>query len=130
MRNKKLNTFNPNLDILRVMAMISVVVIHTTDAVVLNPSMVSSELWWLSNIMEGIIRFAVPTFFMITGALLLKNNRESTTTFYKKRFLRMVGIYISWTILYGLFSSYIDETSIDIYSIWMGLLTFKGYYHM
>lgn len=130
MRNKKLNTFNPNLDILRVMAMISVVIIHTTDAIVLNPSMVSSELWWLSNIMEGIIRFAVPTFFLITGALLLRNNRESAETFYKKRFLRMLGVYISWSIIYGLFSSYVNETNIDIYSIWTGILTFKGYYHM
>lgn len=59
-----------------------------------------SSNWIVANIIESIFYFAVPVFFMITGATLLDyNERYGTKTFFKKRAAKTLIPYIVWSIV-------------------------------
>ena len=64
----------------------------------------SYEKYWISaNIIESVFYFAVPVFFMISGATLLDyNKRYSTITFFKKRIAKTLIPFVAWSII-GLF---------------------------
>ena len=61
------------------------------DFYFLEYKQVGNSFWQFINIFESSIRFAVPVFFMISGALLIKNLNESIKDFYKKRFLKVIA---------------------------------------
>ena len=64
----------------------------------------SYEKYWISaNVIESVFYFAVPVFFMISGATLLDyNKRYSTITFFKKRIAKTLIPFVAWSII-GLF---------------------------
>lgn len=75
-------------DILNIAACFSVVVLHSNGAV---HTYGHDSTWWLRCLYEVICYFAVPIFFMLSGATLL-NYRERYTTkdYIKKRVHRAV----------------------------------------
>lgn len=91
-----------DLDVLRILSSIAVVLIH-----------VASQNWYtvndlktftVFNFFDSISRFAVPVFFMISGALFLNSRKKiNFKNFFKKHFLKMIFIYVIWCILYYLF---------------------------
>ena len=64
----------------------------------------SYESYWVSaNIIESVFYFAVPIFFMISGATLLDfHKRYDTKTFFIKRFKKTIIPFLAWSII-GLF---------------------------
>ncbi|MGL5085683.1 MAG: acyltransferase family protein, partial [Clostridium sp.] len=64
------------LDVLRIISILGVILIHDTASNVANLSHIGSESWWVANILNASFRWAVPIFFMISGALLA-NKEES-----------------------------------------------------
>ncbi|MDD6195019.1 MAG: acyltransferase family protein [Lachnospiraceae bacterium] len=83
------------ISVLNVIACLAVVMMHVN-----NCGMVfSMEPYWISGIIiEGICNFAVPVFFMISGATLIDyRSRYNTTTFFKKRFLKTVVPFVVWS---------------------------------
>ena len=55
--------------------------------------------WWKSaNVIESVCYFAVPVFFMISGATLLDyNKRYGLKEYFKKRFFKAVLPYLVWS---------------------------------
>ncbi|UKJ08257.1 acyltransferase [Solitalea lacus] len=88
-------------DSLRALTTIAVIILHVTAP--LLTSMESLTDWWIGNIIESLVRFSVPVFFMLTGALLF-DKEYSISIFLKKRFFRVVIPFIFWSIPYILFS--------------------------
>lgn len=77
------------------------------------PDEITYNIWSLIHLS---ILFVIPYFFFISGYLLGKNNltHDSAIQIYKKYILKLITLYISWSIIYILIP--------DIYSIWeMGL---------
>ena len=72
--NQRKNYF----DLLRVISSFAVVVIHVTSAA-MNTTEVSSQTYMANALLNSIMRWAVPVFFMISGALFLDPKREVTT---------------------------------------------------
>ena len=70
---------------LNVFAALAVVFLHTNKCF----WRFSAERYWATaNIIESFFYFAVPVFFMISGATLIDyRERYDTKTFFKKRFL-------------------------------------------
>ena len=64
------------LDILRVIACLFVILIHSSAQYVIEN--VGSLNFWTGNIIDGLSRVAVPIFVMISGALLLDKNYNYT----------------------------------------------------
>lgn len=60
----------------------------------------NTRSWMYANIIESLFYFAVPIFFMITGATLLDYKRKySTSIFLKKRFFKTVIPFFVWSIV-------------------------------
>ena len=65
------------VSILRILATVGVVCLHTNSTIVENPSLfeISDNQWHFFDACHMIWNWCVPVFFMITGALLLKSDR-------------------------------------------------------
>lgn len=92
------------LDVVRFIAMFTVVCCHCTDPFNFYPGTAPNigeiKLW--GAIYGSVLRPCVPLFVMITGALLLPV-RGDTSTFYKKRIPRVFHPFLIWSVLYNLF---------------------------
>ncbi len=92
------------LDVVRLIAMFTVVCCHCTDPFNFYPGTAPNigeiKLW--GAIYGALLRPCVPLFVMITGALLLPVKGE-TSTFYKKRIARVLYPFLIWSVLYNLF---------------------------
>lgn len=92
------------LDVVRFIAMFTVVCCHCTDPFNFYPGTAPNigeiKLW--GAIYGFVLRPCVPLFVMITGALLLPV-RGDTSTFYKKRIPRVFYPFLIWSVLYNLF---------------------------
>ena len=91
------------LDVVRFIAMFTVVCCHCTDPFNFYPGTAPNigeiKLW--GAIYGSVLRPCVPLFVMITGALLLPV-RGDTSTFYKKRIPRVFYPFLIWSVLYNL----------------------------
>lgn len=92
------------LDVVRFIAMFTVVCCHCTDPFNFYPGTAPNigeiKLW--GAIYGSVLRPCVPLFVMITAALLLPV-RGDTSTFYKKRIPRVFYPFLIWSVLYNLF---------------------------
>ena len=92
------------LDVVRFIAMFTVVCCHCTDPFNFYPGTAPNigeiKLW--GAIYGSVLRPCVPLFVMITGALLLPV-RGDASTFYNKRIPRVFYPFLIWSVLYNLF---------------------------
>lgn len=86
------------LDILNIIACIAVVCMHVNGTAVNTFSRTGN--WIFSLCVDCICYFAVPVFFMITGATLIDyRKRYDTKTFAKKRISRTIIPFLFWSIV-------------------------------
>lgn len=106
------NTLNPVakkqivwLDVVRLLAMFTVVCCHSTDPFNFysgEPPANISEIKFWGAAYGSVLRPCVPLFVMITGALLLPVKGD-TGAFYKKRISRVFWPFLIWSVIYNLF---------------------------
>lgn len=92
------------LDVVRFVAMFTVVCCHCTDPFNFYPGTAPNigeiKLW--GAIYGALLRPCVPLFVMITGALLLPVRGE-ISVFYKKRIPRVLWPFLIWSVIYNCF---------------------------
>lgn len=88
---------------LRVLATISVIFLHVSGQILIQYGTVSNFVWWIGNLYDGSVRFCVPVFVMLTGALLLPKTYK-LSEFLRKRFLRIILPFLFWSFVYILFA--------------------------
>ena len=92
------------LDVVRFVAMFTVICCHCTDPfnfyLGTAPNIDEIKLW--GAIYGALLRPCVPLFVMITGALLLPVRGE-VSVFYKKRIPRVLWPFLIWSVIYNLF---------------------------
>lgn len=81
---------NCNLDLLRIMACIGVVGLHTLQKAI---SVVNSTLYYLCG-------FAVPIFFMISGYVLL-NREEVTFSYSARKIVSILKLVLIWNLIFA-----------------------------
>jgi surface polysaccharide O-acyltransferase-like enzyme len=94
-----------NLDALRVLANVLVIILHVSATyVTLNIDYINSR-FVLANLIDSFTRISVPLFVMISGYLTLSNpkNREFKY-FYKKSYRGIVLPTLIWSFIYVLLS--------------------------
>lgn len=106
------NTLNPVakkqivwLDVVRLLAMFTVVCCHSADPFNFYPGEPPaniSEIKFWGAAYGSVLRPCVPLFVMITGALLLPVKGD-TGAFYKKRISRVFWPFLIWSVIYNLF---------------------------
>lgn len=119
-------------DVLRVVSIFFVIVIHVTSAGMKLCAPVSA-VWRTNWLINSISRWAVPVFFMVSGALFLEPSKVlPIKKLYKKNILRLVNGIVIWGLLYSLLDQYLYET-ISVKSILVaiyGILTGNTGYHL
>lgn len=92
------------LDVVRFIAMFTVVCCHCTDPFNFYPGTAPNidEIKFWGAAYGALLRPCVPLFVMITGALLLPV-RGDASVFYKKRIPRVFFPFLIWSIIYNLF---------------------------
>ncbi len=118
------------LDYLRVLATISVVIVHVAAPLLLLYGQTSNFNWSIGNFYESIIRWCVPVFFMISGALLLSNKQSSILFFYKKRFTKILIPFLFWSLIYFVAKSVFDHENLSVSNFFTKLLDDNIYYHL
>ena len=88
------------ITVLNVLSALAVVYLHTNSCFW---SFEKSTKWIEANIIECLFYFAVPIFFMISGATLLDyRTRYSSKTFMKKRLSKTLFPFIIWSTVWFL----------------------------
>lgn len=115
-------------DYLRLVATFAVVFLHVAASNWSNVD-VNGMQWQVFNIYDSLVRWGVPIFVMISGALFL-NRDVPIQNIYSKYILRMVIAFLSWSLFYAILTTDTFQHGL-IYSlkshIWK-LVT--GHYHM
>ena len=89
------------IDVLKILAALAVVILHTNAIFWEGPS---SPAWLSANLIETLLYWAAPMFFMISGATLLNYPlRMSTKKYVVKRIRKTVVPYCLWTVIAILF---------------------------
>lgn len=74
---------------LRIIAILAVIMIHCYAEYFANSSIYGTRTWLAVNTLNGMTRWAVPMFFMISGILTLGTNKQEKVVAYLKRNLVM-----------------------------------------
>lgn len=93
---------------LRLVALYAVIVLHCTSLLLMQYGKVSMSDWLVADFLNATVRFAVPVFVMITGALSLHREYE-IGSFLKKRLVRVVVPFLFWSLVYIGYSLYNEE---------------------
>ena len=93
-----------SFDVLRIIAAFAVVMLHITSQR-LDISFPTNE-WNIRIVYDAFVRWCVPVFVMISGALFLNHGRTvSVKKLYKKNILHLIFIFIAWSFIYALHSA-------------------------
>lgn len=93
---------------LRLIALLAVIILHSTSLLLMQFGKVPLSTWLVADFLNAMVRFAVPCFVMITGALLLPKEYE-LAAFFKKRLTRVVIPFLFWSLIYVIYSWYNEE---------------------
>ncbi|WP_256008996.1 acyltransferase [Desertivirga xinjiangensis] len=86
-------------DNLRVVATISMVLLHIVAPILPKFNVVGNVLWHSGNMLDSMLRFCVPVFVMLSGALLFQ--KEYTLgEFMRKRLFRVIIPFLFWSLIY------------------------------
>lgn len=115
------------LDVARICAMFSVVILHVAAEGWYGFDIHSKE-WAVYNAYYGFTRWGVPVFLMISGALFLGREKEITiNSIFGKYIKRLVIAYVFWAIVYACKDVFIvGEVSFGSFL----KTVVEGHYHM
>lgn len=118
------------IDAVKVAAIFSVLILHAASPMLYKLGKIDFPIWQIANIYDSLVRMAVPLFFMVSGALLLNQKEESLSTFFSKRFVKVIIPLVAWSIIYILFRKYALNQNIDISDHLFELFYKKQYFHL
>ena len=117
------------LDMLKIISCIAVVIIHMT-ADGFNFMNINTASWSIVTAFNVMVRFAVPIFVMVSGALFLNPDRKlDIKKLWKKNILTLIIVYIVWTLIYATYAVYNKGQGINVIYI-LGSAVKKSYYHL
>jgi surface polysaccharide O-acyltransferase-like enzyme len=93
------------LDILRIFAVFSMILLHVVGRYYGWYAPLPPD-WQIFNVYDGVVRFCVPVFVMISGALFLNPAKEmSIKKLFSKNILRIVTAFVFWSACYAVYTS-------------------------
>lgn len=103
-------------DVLRVLSMLGVIYLHTVSSSLRNLECVS--VWNFSNIFVAFATPAVPLFFMMSGALLMSDEKTANLqVLFQKRIPKLLVPLCTYTCLILLYFALFDDPASAIYSL-------------
>ncbi len=123
---------NYTLDIARILAVIAVVMIHSSAPFVSKHKPFTTE-HLVGNIFNSISRFGVPMFLMISGSLFLDERKEVTLKkIFTKNVISLAVITVLWAVIYSVIHyalfPHLDNKPINTKKLIDAICV--GHYHM
>jgi surface polysaccharide O-acyltransferase-like enzyme len=91
------------LDLLRAAAAFAVVLLHCAAPLLTSYDDVGPSAWWTGNLYDSAVRWCVPAFVMLSGALLL-GRQESLSVFWARRAKKVLVPLVFWSAVYALWA--------------------------
>jgi surface polysaccharide O-acyltransferase-like enzyme len=119
---------------LKVISLFAVIVLHTASPLLMDFKKADLNNWLVADFYNALVRFAVPVFVMISGALLLHREYE-LGDFLKRRLTRVIWPFLFWSVIYIGYSWYNEDIafSSDAWAntrIILHQLKYGAYYHL
>ncbi len=116
-------------DLIRIIATFAVVAIHVNTNFIYSWNKIPWVDWWISDIYDAMIRFAVPVFIILSGYLLL-DKQEDDWVFFSKRFGKVFVPLVAWSMIYWIFVNNYDVFSVFTIDFVRRFLADTIYYHL
>jgi probable poly-beta-1,6-N-acetyl-D-glucosamine export protein len=120
MANKRLVQF----DFLRFLAIIGVVVIHSTSQYLSSPQSGKSDQYWALLSINQASRFCVPAFILISGFFstwqkeeVASSEKQNSRITLRRTFSRLIIPYLFWSFLFILISNLIGGSHDSFFSL-------------
>lgn len=110
------------IDWLRIVAAVMVVMIHTSG-MLLQHAAPHSFTYWIGLCNWEIVRPAVPLFFMITGALMLRKEYDASPMKMVRKAIKVLLLMLVWSFIYAWLS--VDTITVKT----IVFATIKGHFH-
>src|SRR5690554_5861581 len=118
------------MDWLRVISIFVVVGVHVVSKII-NTGHVDEWEWQFANAIDSAIRWCVPVFFMLSGALLLTLKREDPIgEFLKRRLTKVIIPLIFWSGVYIAYKMFEQGESFTVGQMFEIFFTDDVYYHL
>jgi surface polysaccharide O-acyltransferase-like enzyme len=124
------------IDNLRALATISVIILHVAAPILYQYNKVSIDIWWIGNFFDASMRFGVPIFLMITGALILPKTYP-ISQFLKQRASKIILPFLFWSFVYIIYNlsnsheiSFIETGKYILYKLKNGAAYHLWYIYM
>ncbi|MBM6774805.1 acyltransferase [Olsenella profusa] len=115
------------LDFLKVAGVYAVVLTHVT-ATLFSIFPLGSAEWAVVDLLDGISRWAVPCFLMVSGALMLDEHHERPAKdLWLRRILPFVALYFIWSTFYAVYHAWMEGWP-GWRSFFLGVI--RGEYHL
>lgn len=121
------------IDILRIIAVFSVVLLHVSAPFVADMNANGIKWWWMGNIIDSATRWSVPVLIIISGKLMLDNDREEEILpFLKRRLIKIIIPLVFWSFIYMARTNQltIDRDGLFILSFFKRLYLGKVHIHL
>ncbi len=117
------------LDLLRIFAVFSMIVLHLSASQWGNIG-VTSYQWQILNLYNSAVRFCVPVLIMISGAMFLDLNRQiGIKKLFCKNIARIITAFLFWSTAYGiLVPAVIFKQDLNLLEITKSIIS--GHYHL
>ena len=120
-------------DLLRVAATLAVVILHLSGGWI-SEVPVASGAWRVFNVYDGLTRWCVPVFVMLSGMFLLDPKKSlSYRSLFFRQILRIVVALVVWSVVYGLFALFLNGTPLTLSALMQilrELVWGKLHYHL
>jgi surface polysaccharide O-acyltransferase-like enzyme len=100
-------------DLLRVFAATAVIVLHVSGGWLGAVSVVSSDFVVL-NLWDGLCRWCVPVFVMLSGMFLLDPKHALSPPSLLRHMLRLAAAFVFWGMFYLLLHRYLESGSVSL----------------
>lgn len=118
------------LDVIRATACLGVILLHTSAGFVSND--IGSSNFWVGNIINGSVRFTVPVFIMISGAVLLDDKYDFYWNKHISHVKKLIMFLLFWNTVYCIIFNIAipnrEGIPLDIESIASTLIL--GFFHL
>lgn len=107
------------LDHLRALAIFSVILLHVAAPLLTRFDASALHVWWVANVYDGLVRFCVPVFLLMSGALILPKDHGTISDFLAKRLSRIILPFLFWAAIYialALYAAYTSNATFTLHS--------------
>lgn len=106
---------NINIDFLKTLAVIAVVMTHVIGDML--EFQVGSSTWIYGVIINTLVKYCVPVFIMCTGALMLGEKEISVKKIYTKYIPRFIVALVFWDSCYKIMNAYYEYKTQNLASM-------------